>query len=728
MITRHTPKDPSEANNKLVAGSSLHWFHWVIILSSLILTLTAWQVAVRANDQTVQARFDREAGQAISLITERMENYEQALWAGVAAFSASEDEFTVEEWRIYSDSLDIGGRYPGINGIGVIEYVPRAEIGEYLSKQRIKRPEFKVFPEHSQNELWPITYLEPYEANAAAIGLDMAHEANRYNAAVQARNTGKAQITAPIFLVQDEKHTPGFLFFAPDYRVNGLASEQERIDSFERLVYAPFIFEKLLLGTLDTDQRLVSIRVTDNGSVLYDELSNSSDETDSSKIFTDQVTVDMYGREWTFDIRSNAAFAKATSNKKPWIVLVMGLLIETTIIVFFIGLARAKRRAISLANAMSRAHEEKADQLENIRYNSIDGIILCNERGEFISANKAAEELFDYSSEEIIGLNFSSLFPGFENGLENKIETDHIIAHALPGTDLPNNVIEVLGTTKTGQERAMEISISKIIDKGVPLYNLIVRDVSARKEAEARLNKTMDELVKSNEDLEKFAYIASHDLKSPLRAIDKLCQWIYEDMSDVLDEENAKRFEMVQGRIARLQNLLTSLLMYSRAGHEFEQTEFGSATALLQDVIKVQNIPIGFNIELAGDLDEMIVSRMPLGQVFTNLVDNAVKHHEGPDGHIRISGEISDDKYIFRITDNGPGIEPEMHERIFEMFQTLRRRDEVEGAGMGLALVKKMLLRHGGHIEIESQKGEGATFIVTWPVKLNDEVSVDIAI
>ena len=324
--------------------AKLHWFHWLVVASSLLLTVAAWQISKQSVEAKIFAEFDREARQVVDLLVERMEKYEDALWAGVALIQAMKGEVGLDEWETFSKNLRIDLKYPGINGIGVIYRILPDEREAYLLKQRETRPDFKIHPDHSRNEFWPITYIEPVEINAQAIGLDMAHEANRYTAAMKARGTGAAQITAPIVLVQDAERTPGFLFFAPFYR-DGYVTQNDRLANFIGLVYAPFVVNKLLKGTLDKERRRVGLKIVDGEDVLYNEHVSANPEYDDSPMYVTNFEVELYGRTWVFEVQNSLSFRKAVKNSQPIIILVGGIVIDAMLLTLFILLVHSNRRA-----------------------------------------------------------------------------------------------------------------------------------------------------------------------------------------------------------------------------------------------------------------------------------------------------------------------------------------------------------------------------------------------
>ncbi len=344
---------------------SLHWYHWFVVTLSLVITLTAWYITKQQVEEKVAHSFARQSQQVVELITERMQKYEDALFAGVALTQVQQGETSHQQWRTYYNNLDIDRKYPGINGLGIIYYVAPDKRDSYLTQQRSTRPNFGIHPQHTRSELWPITYIEPEAKNAAAVGLDMAHESNRYTAAVKARDSGQAQITGPIVLVQDEGKTPGFLFYAPFYRGSSHDSVDTRKQTFIGLVYAPFVVKKLLAGTLEETKRHIGIRISDGGEIIYDE--NRSDnpnyDVDATQTKTQQINI--YGRQWQFDLRSNLLARQFSENKQPLLILVGGLLIDSLLLALFLVLARSNKRAINYASQLTADLEARNQQLSS---------------------------------------------------------------------------------------------------------------------------------------------------------------------------------------------------------------------------------------------------------------------------------------------------------------------------------------------------------------------------
>lgn len=237
------------------------------------------------------------------------------------------------------------------------------------------------------------------------------------------------------------------------------------------------------------------------------------------------------------------------------------------------------------------------------------------------------------------------------------------------------------------------------------------------------LTDTMTTLEQRNQELDQFAYVTSHDLKAPLRAIANLATWIEEDLGAGLPAENREQFELLKGRVQRMEGLIDGLLEYSRIGRTHQSHERIDIAELLAEIIDSIS-PLGrFSVEVAPDMPVLEATKIPLVQLFSNLITNAIKHHDRPDGTVWISVRELDQAYEFSVADDGPGIDPAYHEKIFTIFQTLKPRDQLESTGIGLSLVKKIVTTKGGTVTVESEPGEGAIFRFTWPKSPNQGIS-----
>ena len=240
------------------------------------------------------------------------------------------------------------------------------------------------------------------------------------------------------------------------------------------------------------------------------------------------------------------------------------------------------------------------------------------------------------------------------------------------------------------------------------------REVEEKAEELARLARALEA---SNRELDQFAYVASHDLKAPLRGIANLSQWLEEDLEDSLTPESRQNLHLLRGRVHRMEGLIDGILDYSRAGRVRGGAEPVDTGALAREAVDLLDLPADARIEIPPDMPVVEAERIPIEQVFMNLIGNAVKFTAAvrPDPEVRVSWSDQGDALLFAVADNGPGIDPRFHSRIWDIFQTLEPRDRVEGTGIGLSVVKKIVESRGGSVEVESAPGEGATFRFTWP-------------
>jgi len=258
------------------------------------------------------------------------------------------------------------------------------------------------------------------------------------------------------------------------------------------------------------------------------------------------------------------------------------------------------------------------------------------------------------------------------------------------------------------------------------------REVLERKSAEQELqtlNETLEQHIANRtaeaerkaQYLEQFAYVTSHDLKAPLRAVSNLAQWIEEDLTDKLDDASREQLSLLRDRVRRMHDLIEGLLEYSRVGKTSDSVNKVDTRELLDEIVDSLSPPKGFTIKIKGEMPTLYADRLQLGQVFSNLLSNSLKHHGGEKGKIRVKSENYAKVYQFSICDDGQGIAPEYQNKVFMMFQVLSSSDIESSTGIGLALVKKIVEEHGGTIRLESAVGEGACFYFTWPKNTSAE-------
>jgi PAS domain S-box-containing protein len=325
-----------------------------------------------------------------------------------------------------------------------------------------------------------------------------------------------------------------------------------------------------------------------------------------------------------------------------------------------------------------------------------------------VFANDVFLEAAGWSADKAMGLHISEIM-----GAERFLQRQPFYERALAG-----ETVSYESTGAIGNEGGyFRFSYRPSLDDSGQVRGIfsMATDISARRKVELELEAKQAELVRSNKDLEQFAYVASHDLKAPLRAIELLVQWITEGLAGYDANNVQENLGLLAKRTQRLNRLLDDLLAYSRAGRKVGAHRMTDAHALVLDVAQLINPPPTIAISIEGQLPKFGTHPAPLEQVLRNLIGNAVKHHPGPQGRVVVSAQEQDDHYVFAVEDDGEGIPAQYLERVFEMFQTLKSRDQVEGSGMGLAIVNRIVQWQRGRIWFEpAPGGRGTVFKFQW--------------
>lgn len=339
-----------------------------------------------------------------------------------------------------------------------------------------------------------------------------------------------------------------------------------------------------------------------------------------------------------------------------------------------------------------------------------DAMVVVNQRGNIVLLNVQAEKRFAYSRDELLGQPVKNIIP---QGFAERVITDGSRSAAEALAQQMGTGIELTGRRKDGSEFPIEIMLSPLESTEGILITAAIRDVSR---AEAHLLKMVEELNRSNEELGQFAYIASHDLQEPLRMVASYTQLLSKRYKGKLDADADEFIAFAVDGANRMQRLIQDLLAYSRVGTKgLELVEVRSESALEQAIINLGGAIDDSGAQITHDaLPIVLADEMQLVQLFQNLLGNAVKYQSPGIPHIHVSAvRDSQHKWLFSVRDDGLGIDPQFFEKIFGMFQRLHKREEFAGTGIGLAICKKIVERHGGRISVESQLGRGATFRFT---------------
>lgn len=335
-------------------------------------------------------------------------------------------------------------------------------------------------------------------------------------------------------------------------------------------------------------------------------------------------------------------------------------------------------------------------------------VSIADRSGKIIYANQKFCDISGYAENELLGKDHKIISsrehePEFWRSLWSTISNGGVWRGIVKNQGKTNNLFWV------------DTTIVPFLDeKGRPDYYVAIRfDVTDQM-------RSQTEIMRKNKELEQFSYVLSHDLKSPLRAIKTLIHFIKEDMEDEglkLPEEIDKNFGLIDDRVVRMEALIMSVLSYAQVG-KGKESEWIDMNELIGEVVEFIEVPKNFKLMIAKDLPKIFMNRVELKQVTQNLITNAIKYNDKEEPTLSIYPGLRSKTCLIHFKDNGKGIDPIFHEKVFNLFETLKQKDSYESTGIGLPIVKKAIEQAGGKIEIKSKVGEGADFIIQFPMSI----------
>lgn len=377
-------------------------------------------------------------------------------------------------------------------------------------------------------------------------------------------------------------------------------------------------------------------------------------------------------------------------------------------------------RDITERKEAERALDRSENMLRTIINATKDAMIAIDEDGLINLFNPAAEKMFGRGRQDMIGQTLDLLIS--EQYRQNHQQHIKDYISTSKSNKAMDRTLEMPVQHSDGHIFPIELTLSIGVIDHQQVVIVVARDITERKKAEqtlvelnAALETTNLELIRTNKELQEFAYITAHDLKTPLRAIGTLADWLLVDYVDKFDEQGKENVRLLVAKAKQMSSLIDDILRYSGAGQNTRKPQAVDLNRVVSGVMNEIAPPRHIHVTIENPLPTLICPKNHIIQIYQNLLSNAVKYMDKPEGQIKIGCVDSDNTWKFHVTDNGPGIEKKYFDKIFKIFQTLSPRKGIESTGIGLSIVKKLVELNKGTVWVESEVGTGSTFYFTLP-------------
>lgn len=669
-------------------------------------------------DARIQSQLELDAERSTQRLEGALENY-LGIVSSLQSFYASSELVTAEEFRSFSSRLV--GLLPGVRALYWAERVPDTEREAYVARVRGEGlADFEIRdaagPAPPAAEHVVLRYIEPLAANGRALGFDLLSEPHRRAALQMALQTGEAVATSPVALVQDPQQRPAVVAALPVFAHGEGRAQDWRLANVTGYVGAVFVIDDIVreaFGALeDEGLRYNLFDITDDvaGGVILNERGRFDARAEGVRRVRE---LHWAGRHWQLEFFLSAQYLVSHRSRQAWWLMATGLLFTGLLGMLLLVIIGRQARVEALVASQTAEIRRGEERFRGLLENTPDAMVIVNRAGLIEFANEQAVRLFGHDRAELLGQPVEMLIP-------ESLRAGHVRHRdgyfGAPARRPMGAGIPLRARRRDGSEFPVEISLGPVSFGGELSVTATVRDISARMLVQNQLAQYADNLKRSNDELEQFAYVASRDLKAPLRGVIGFSQLLQRRLGEQRDDDAREYLQHIIASGQHMQNLISDLLLFARVGRgeDSARVAVDAEDVLAEAQLRLRSLIDECGAQLSHEpLPRVMATRTELLQLLQNLLSNAIKFQPGERPRVHLSAQREGECWRIGVRDYGIGIPADQQQRIFKIFQRLHSAEQYEGTGVGLAICQKIVQRHGGRIWAESEPGRGSIFYFT---------------